>query len=92
MKRERQTSHDEVEVPGDHSVHLGLQMPTAIDNGSVHLDLSITIEPFLSQHGDEHGEEGSGQAGVEDGSDVDDSGIGVDPFRDGGVFTGGGVP
>jgi len=67
-------------------------MPPAIDNGSAHLDLSVPIESLLSQHGDERGEEGSGQAGVEDGLEVDDSVIGAGPMRDGGVFTGGGVP
>ena len=92
MKHEGQTFHDEVQVPGDHSVHLALPMPTAIDNGSAHLDLSVPIESLLSQHSDERGEEGSGQAGVEDGLDADDSGIGASPLRDGGVFTAGDVP
>jgi len=91
LKHERQAFHNEVEVPCDYSFHLALPMPTAIDNGSAHLDLSVTIEPLLAQHGDERGEEGSGQAEVEDGLDVDDSGIGASPLRDGGVF-GGGVP
>ena len=46
LKHERQTFHDEVEVPGDRSVHLALPMPTGIDNRSTHPDLSVTIEPF----------------------------------------------
>jgi len=60
---------------------------TAIDNGSAYLDLSLTIEPLLSQHGEKHDEEGSGQAGVEDGLDVDDSEIRASVLRDSGVFT-----
>jgi len=40
----RRTFHDE---PGDHSVHLVLSVPTAIDNRSTHLDLSVTVEPLL---------------------------------------------
>ena len=87
MKHEWQTFHDEVEVPGVHSIHLALPMAAAIDNGSAHLDLSVTIESLPSPPGDECGEEGSGQAGVEGGLDVDDSGIGAGPLRDGGVFT-----
>ena len=67
-------------------------MPTVINNGSAHFDLSVTIEPLLAQRDDERGEEGSGQAGVEDGLDVDDSRIGAGPLRNSGIFTGGGVP
>ena len=48
LKHERQRLHDEVEVPGNHSVHLTLSMPTAVDNGSTHLDLGITIEPLFA--------------------------------------------
>jgi len=69
-----------------------LPKAAAIDDGYVHLDLSVMIEPLFSQHGDKHCEEGSGQARVEDGLDVDDSGIGAGPLRDGSVFTDGDVP
>ena len=60
-------------------------MPTAIDNGSAHLNLSITIEPLLAQHGDKRGEEGSSQTAVKDGLDADDNGIGAGPFRKSGI-------
>ena len=56
-------------------------MSAPIDDGSTHLHLGITVKPLFSQHGDERGEEGSGQTGVEDGLDVDDGGIGTTPLR-----------
>ena len=68
-------------MPGDYPVYLVLPMATAIDNGSTHLDLSVTVEPLLIQHGDELGEVGSGQAGVKDGLDVYDGGTRVSPLR-----------
>ena len=92
LKHEGQTFHDEVEVLGDHPVHLALPMATAIGNGSAHLDLSVTNVPLLAQHGDGRGEEGSGRAGVEDGLDVDDSGIGAGLLRDSVVFAGEDLP
>jgi len=92
LKHQRRVFHDEVEVPGDNSFHPALPMAAANDNGSTHPDLNVPIEPLLSQHGEERSEEGSGQAGVEDGLDVDDSGIGAGPLRDGGVFTSGDAP
>ena len=61
LEHEGQTFHDEVEMPGDHPVHLALTMPTAINNGPAHLHLGVTVEPLLAQHGDERGEEGSCQ-------------------------------
>ena len=60
-------------------------MPTAIDNGSTHLNLSVTIEPLLAQHGDKRGEEGSSQTAVKDGLDADDNGIGAGPFGKSGI-------
>jgi len=60
-------------------------MPTAIDNGSAHLNLRITIEPLLAQHGDKRGEERSSQTAVKDGLDADDNGIGAGPFRKSGI-------
>jgi len=72
-------------MPGDHPVHFALSMPTAIDNGPAHLNLSITIEPLLAQHGDKRGEEGSSQTAVKDGLDADDNGIGARPFRKSGI-------
>ena len=71
MKHEGQKFHDEVEVPGGHSVHLALSIPTAIDNGSTHLNQGITVEPLLAQHCDEGGEEGGRQTRIKDGLDAD---------------------
>jgi len=68
-----------------------LPMPTAVDDGSTHLDLSVTVEPLLSQHGDERGE-GNGQAGANDGLDVDDSRIRASPLGKSGVVAGWDVP
>ena len=65
-------------------------MPTAIDNGSTHIILRITIEPLLPQHGDECGEEGSSQTRVKNGLNVDDSGIDVTRWSEGGSDIGGG--
>jgi len=72
-------------VPGDHSVHFALSMPTAIDNESAHLDLGITIEPLLAQHGDKRGEEGSSQTTVKDGLDADNNGTEARTFRKSGI-------
>jgi len=67
-------------------------MSTAIDDGCTYLDLSVTVEPLLSQHDDGRGGEGSSQAGVKDGLNVDDSRIGASPLRDSGIVTGWDVP
>jgi len=74
-KCERQTFHDEVELPDDLSVRLALLMPTVIDNGSMHTGPSITIGPSFAQHDDERGEERSSL-------DVDGGGIRVSPLRE----------
>ena len=92
LEHERQTFHDEIEAPGDHSVHLALSMLTAVDNGSTHLNLSVTVEPLLAQHGDERGEKGSGQARIKNGLDVDDGGIGAIPLRESGIVASWDVP
>ena len=80
LEHEGQTFHDEIKVPGDHSVHFALAMPTAINNGPTYLHLGVTGEPLVAQHGDKRGEEGSGQTCVEDGLDVDHHGIGATPL------------
>ena len=48
-------------------------MSAAIDNRSAHINLRVTIEPLLAQHGDKRGEEGSSQTRIKDRLDVDDS-------------------
>ena len=69
-------------MPGDHPVYLALAVPTAIDDRPAQLVLGVTVEPLLSQHGDERREEGSCQTRVKDGLDVDDGGIGASPLRE----------
>ena len=59
LEYQGQAIHDKVETPCDHSVHLVLSMSTTVDNGSVYLRPGITVEPLLTQHGDERNEEGS---------------------------------
>ena len=81
LEHEGQTFHDQGEAPDDHSVHLALSMPTAINCGSAHLRLSITVKPLFTQHGEEGGEEGSGQTRVKDGLDVYGGGVGAGPLR-----------
>jgi len=63
-------------------------MPTAIDNGSAHLNLGVTIEPLLAQHGDKRGEEGSSKTRVKDGLDADYNGLGATPRSEGGIGVG----
>ena len=63
-------------------------MSAAIDNGSAHIDLRVTIEPLLAQHGDKRGEEGSNQTRIKGGRDVDDSRIGATPSSESGSGSG----
>ena len=79
-------------MPGDHSIHLSLPIPTTINNGSAHLHLGVTVEPLLAQHGDECGEEGSGQTRVKNGLDMDDGGIWTIPLGESGISTTWDVP
>ena len=79
-------------MPGVHTVHLALSSPTAINDGSAHIRLGITVKRSLSQQGDERSEEGSGQTRVKDALDVNDRGIGPGPLRESGVGTGGTFP
>ena len=74
------------------SVHLALSMLIAIDDGSAHLGLSVTVQSLLAQHGDERGEEGSGQSGVKGRLDVDDSGIRTSQLRDSGAIANCNIP
>ena len=69
-------------MPGGHSDRFADSIPTAIDDGSPDLHLGKPVEPLLAQRCDECGEEGSSQAGVEDGLDVDDGRIRTSPFRE----------
>ena len=77
-------------MSGDHPVHLPLSMSAAIDNGSAHFDLGVTVEPLLAQHSNEC-DEGGSQTGGNDrlGVDTVESG----PFLGGGTrCTGWGLP
>lgn len=58
---ERQTLHDQFEAPCDYPIHLAPLAPTAINDRSTHLNLRITVEPLLAQHGDERSEGGCSQ-------------------------------
>jgi hypothetical protein len=79
LEHERQNFHDEVEMPGGDSIDLALSIPTAINKGSMHVDLGVAVDPLLAEHGDEGREEGSGQTREEDGLDADEVGIGASP-------------
>ena len=92
LEHERQAFHDEVEMPGVHSVHLALSISTAVNDGPTLLYLGITVEPLFSQHGNECGKEGSGQTSVERSSNMDSIGARSGPLREGGSGTGQGVP
>ena len=71
LEQERQTLHDEVEAPGGHSVYFALAIPTASDKGSSYVDLGVSVEPLLAQHGDERGEDGGSQTREKDALDMD---------------------
>ena len=92
MKHKGQIFHDEIEMPGNHPVHLPLSMSATIDNGSAHLDPGVTVEPLLAQHRNERGEEGGGQARVEDRLDMDYGRVRAGPLREGSSIAGRIVP
>jgi len=92
LAHDRQTLHNQVEAPGDHTIHLTLSVSTAINDGSTHVHPGISIEPLLAQHGDERRKEGGGQTRVEDGLDMDDGGIRAIPFGKSGIGTSWDVP
>ena len=81
MEHQRQTLHDELEPPSSHPVCLALSIATAIDERSTHIDLEVTVEPLLAQHGDERCEEGSSQTRIEDGLDVGKLRVRACPWR-----------
>ena len=83
LEHEGQAFHNEVEVPGVHSVHLALSIPTAVNDRSTLLHLRIAVEPLFTQHRDERGEKGSGQTCVKDGLDTDDIGVRAAPLTEG---------
>jgi hypothetical protein len=87
LKCEEWTFHEGVDVPDNHSVHVVLSMPSAVDNESTHLSLSVAIKSLLAQHGNNRGERCS-QTRIKDGLDVDDSRIGVTPWGGGGIDVG----
>ena len=60
-------------------------MSAAIDNGFMHINLGVTIEPLLAQHGDKCGEARGSQTRIKDGLDADDSRIGTTPCGESGV-------
>ena len=70
-------------MPGVHSIHLALSIPTAVDDRSTLLHLRIAVEPLFTQHREERGEKGSGQTCVKDGLDTDNIGVRAGPLREG---------
>lgn len=68
-------------MPGTYSVHLTPSVPTAMDNGSTHLNLSTTVELLLARQGDERSKEGSGPTRGKNDPDVYDGGVRVIPLR-----------
>ena len=92
LEQEGQRFHDEIEVPGSHSVHLALSTPTAVNDRSTRLHLGIMVEPLPAQRGEECGEEGNAQTCVKDGQGIGSHGTGASPLRENGSRTGWGMP
>ena len=61
-----------VEVPRDNPVEFALSILATFDNGPSHLGRGIPVQPLLAEHGKEGGEQGSGEARVQDSLDLDD--------------------
>ena len=47
LNHKGQILHNEIEMPGDHPVHLPLSMAAEIDKGSAHFDLGATVGQAL---------------------------------------------
>ena len=47
LNHKGQTLHNEIEMPGDHPVHLPLSMAAEIDKGSARFDLGATVGQAL---------------------------------------------
>ena len=92
LEQQGQAFHDEVEVPGVHSIHLALSISTAVNDRSTRLRLGITFEPLFAHHRDERGKKGSGQTRVKRGLDTDSVGTRTRPWRRGGSGTSCGMP
>jgi len=81
-----------VKVPGGDSAEFALPVLTAFDCGPSQVGQRVSVQPLLSKHRKEGGEEGSGEACVEDGLDLDDHVWGTGPLWKGGrVVSEGGV-
>ena len=87
LEHQGQAFHNKVEVPGVHSVHLALSIPTTVDDRSALLHLRIAVEPLFAQHCEECGEKGSGQTSIKDGLDTDSVGTRTRPLRGNGSGT-----
>ena len=81
MKHEGQAFDNEIEMPSDHPIHLSLSMAAAIDDGSAHFGLGVTIEPFIANWNERS--EGGGRTGVKNRSDVNHSRDWAVPLEDG---------
>ena len=60
-----------VEIPANDAVELPLPIPAAFNGGTSHVDRCISVQPLLSHHCQESGEERSGKTGKEDRLDLD---------------------
>ena len=61
-----------VEIPRDDAVELALPVLAAFDSSTSQVGRCVSIQPLLSEHCEEGGEEGSGETCVKDGLHLDD--------------------
>jgi len=52
-------------MPSDNAVELPLSILAALDGRPSHVDGSVSVQPLLAEHGEEGGEDGRGEAGVQ---------------------------
>ena len=81
-----------IEVPGDDAIEFALSILAAFDDSPSHVGGSVSIQPLLAEHREKGGEEGSSEACIKDGLDLDDWMRWAGPLGNGGsVVTKGGV-
>jgi len=83
LQHQRQRLHHIVEVPGDDTVELALSILAAFDGIPSQVGRCISVQPLLSKHREEGGEEGSSETCVKDRLDLDDRMWGAGPLREG---------
>ena len=60
-----------VEVPADDPIEFPLPVLTALDGGTSHVDRCVSIQPLLTKHRKESGEQRSSETGEQDCLDLD---------------------